>query len=94
MSTDGMKESSGFGSVCYWFGVAMALGCLIVAVAANTRLFWDLEHAAVPLSWLLAGLAAIGFLAAELADAAPAHPARESSENEARLSPEWETVAS
>ncbi len=85
--------SSGFGSVCYWFGVAMALGCLGVAAAANTELFRELEHAAFPLSWQLAGLAVIGFLAAELVDAAPAR-AVEPLENEARLSPEWDTVAS
>ena len=78
-------------------GVLMTLASLAVILASNTGLVWPLEHTGFPLSWMLAGLAILAFLAAELchddASSLPVHEAEEEEEEESsQLTPEWEAV--
>jgi hypothetical protein len=87
MSTDKRNWTAGF----YWTGVAMTLACFALILAGNTELAWRFEHTAFPLSWALAGVAILAFLAGELCHSAASVPT-ETEEESAQLSPEWEAA--
>lgn len=61
MSTAGRKWAAGL----YWIGVVMTLACVALVLAGNTELVYQFEHRYFPLSWTLAGIAVLAFLAAE-----------------------------
>jgi hypothetical protein len=61
MSTGKQNWSIAF----YWIGVAMTLACFSLVLAGNTEFLWRFEHAAFPVSWMVAGGAVISFLLAE-----------------------------
>lgn len=52
----------------YWIGLAMTVGSIVLVLAGNTELLWRLEHTGFPLSWGLAAVAILAFLAAEASD--------------------------
>jgi hypothetical protein len=57
-------------AICfYWIGVAASVACITVVVARDNDLFSRFEHRGMPLSGVLAGVAALAFLVAELCDA-------------------------
>jgi hypothetical protein len=62
MSTIRLKWAAGF----YWVGVAATLACIGLVAAGSTEAVHRFEHTSFPLSWALAGIAMIAFLAAEL----------------------------
>jgi len=93
MSTTKRDGTVGFYAGFYWLGVVMTLACLALIVAGNTELLYRFEHTRFPLSWALAGIAVIAFVAAELCHPADALTgASEAEERSPELAPEWEAV--
>jgi hypothetical protein len=50
----------------FWIAAATTVACVAVILMGNTKLIWPFERKDFPLSWALAGLAALAFLATEL----------------------------
>jgi hypothetical protein len=75
----------------YCTGVVMTLACLAFVLAGNTEILWPLEHARIPLSWVLGGIAVLSFLAAEICPLPP--DAASEMENEYLAAPEYEASA-
>lgn len=73
--------SSGFrlSALFYWIGVAMTLACIGLVLAGNTKWGYRLEHMEYPVSWVLAGVGVLAFLAREVCRPAP--PPKRTSEN-------------
>ena len=73
----------------YWIGMIMALACFAIVFAGNTDLIYRLQHSGFPLSWTLAVIAMLSFLAAEFC-----HTDLPSSEDEesSELAPEWGVI--
>ena len=71
----------------YWIGVAMTIACLALVLAGNTEFVWRFEHRAFPLSWAIAGIAMLAFLAAEFGHYLPSKAKVRTSQ-----SPEWGTA--
>ncbi len=65
MSANRRGWLTGYSAVFFWTGVAMTLLCLGLILASNTEPFYRLDHASVPVPWILGGLAIISFVAAE-----------------------------
>jgi hypothetical protein len=80
-----------FYAIFYWIGVVLTIGCFALILAGNTELFYQFEHSRLPLSWMVAGGAIFGFLAAEFC-----HPAKtvmaESVDETAEIELAWEGV--
>lgn len=76
----------------YWIGMAMVLGCLGLTLASNTESIYRFEHTSFPLSWGLAILAVLAFLAAELCHPV-AIPANNTEDEAADLVPDWEAIS-
>ena len=75
--------------VLNWIGVVLTVACLAAVLAGDTELIGRFEHAALPLSWVLAGGAAIAFFATELCD--PERPEAEADEDSSgQFSSEWQ----
>ena len=77
----------------YWIGVFMTLACLALILAGNTQVGYRFEHGGFPMSWALASLAVLAFLAAEFFRPA-ALPASDESQDEesSEFAAEWEAV--
>jgi hypothetical protein len=77
----------------YSIGVAATLACIALILASNTDLFWRFEHRRFPLSWGLASVAMLAFLAAEICHFLVLLPGRvEDRSPEPSLEWEFETV--
>jgi hypothetical protein len=87
MSITGRNLSAGF----YWIGVGTTLGCLALVLAGNTDLVYRFEHVNFPLSWALAAVAVLAFLAAEFCPLSDT-PANEVAVESPQSAPEWETA--
>jgi hypothetical protein len=74
-----------------WIGVVSTLGCLAVVLTGNTESIWRFEHTSFPLSWVLAGIAVLAFLATEFCDTTASIPTEEE-DSIPQFSSEWETV--
>jgi hypothetical protein len=77
----------GFYLVFYWLGVALAMGCLGLALAGNGHS----GQAGIPLSWQLGGAAILAFLAAEFGCPETPEACNREEENP-QLSAEWEAL--
>ena len=73
----------------YWLGVALVAACFGAVLAGNTNLLWRFEHAAFPLSWALAAIAVLVFLAYEFCHSV-AGPRHEPHERRSRPPAAWE----
>ncbi len=87
MSTAKRIRTAGF----YWIGVATTIACFALIVAGNTELVWRFEHRSLPLSWMLAGIAVLAFLAAEFSDFIPSLP-DDAEGPSSQPAPEWEAA--
>jgi len=92
MSTTERDSTSAFFAGFYWIGVLMTLVCLAFILAGNTQMAYRFEHAGFPLSWALAGLAVLAFLAAEFFRPAELPPSDESQDESSEFDPEWDAV--
>jgi predicted cobalt transporter CbtA len=91
MSTTKRDGTVGIYAGFYWLGTVMTLACLALIVAGNTELLYRVEHTRFPLSWALAGIAVLAFVAAELCHP-PDAPVAEAEDGSPQLTPEWEAV--
>ena len=89
MATNVRNRAAGFYVGFYWMGVIMTVACFAVVLASNTNLIYRFEHSRFPLSWALACVAMLSFLAAEFCHTPDALEAEEES---SELTPEWETI--
>jgi hypothetical protein len=53
----------------FWTGIVMSVLSILLIVYRDAKLIWPWEQGTIPLSWLLAGAAALAFLATEIAHA-------------------------
>jgi len=70
MSGAKRRWSAGF----FWIGAASTVGAICVVLAGNTAPVWRLEHQVLPLSWALAGVAVLAFLAVEFCHSVASRP--------------------
>jgi hypothetical protein len=63
MSPAGITRVAGF---CFWIATAFSVACVIVILCRDTTPIEPWEQATLPLSWMLAGAAALLFLATEV----------------------------
>jgi hypothetical protein len=76
----------------YWIGVGAALACFALVPGGNTEPVWRFEHRGFPLSWTLAGVSVLAFLAAELGESAFSVARVEPESASSQLSPEFEAA--
>jgi hypothetical protein len=74
----------------YWIGVVMIIACLAFILVGNTEAVYRFEHTRFPLSWALATVAILAFLAAEFCHAVDSIPSE--SEGDAELVPDWNVI--
>jgi hypothetical protein len=87
-----LDSTAAFFAGLYWIGVLMTLTCLACILAGNTQMAYRFEHTGFPLSWALAGLAVLAFLAAEFFRPAAVLSSEESQDESSEFAPEWEVV--
>jgi len=75
----------------YWTGIVMVLACLALILVCNTDLFYRFEHTRFPLSWMVAIMAVLAFLAAELCHPVDT-PTSKTDDEDAELIQNWEAI--
>ena len=83
-SSKASKWATGF----YWIGVAMTVGCVGLVLAGNTKWGFRLEHMDYPVSWVMAGIGVLAFLAGEICRSA-FDPDRKSEDRSSRASAQY-----
>ncbi|HEV2202734.1 MAG TPA: hypothetical protein VGR73_23190 [Bryobacteraceae bacterium] len=69
----------------FWIAAVTTVACVAVILLGNTKFLWRLERRDFPLSWALAGVAALAFLLTELCHSL--HRSREERDESSRPAP-------